>query len=548
MHADHGPGKLLSHAQLLRLRAEARGSGRRLVQCHGCFDIVHPGHVRHLRFAKAQGDLLLVSITGDAEIAKGTGRPLIPEELRAENLAALDFVDWVYVEPRPTAAELLEEVRPDVYVKGREYESNTDPRFAEERATVERHGGRVVFSSGDVVFSSTALIRAMEASVDPFHARLTELHAREELSGEALFPLIASIRGKRVVIVGETILDSYILCDRPEVAGESPVMTLRPLERRRYDGGAAVLARHAAALGARPVLVTAMPADAEAAALRQRLLAEGVELRPIAQRHPLAEKQRFLVGAQKVMKVDLVEQAGVDAGRTDALLAEAERAASESPTDAAIVADFGLGLISGAVVTHLCERLRPHVRVLAGDVSGRRSSLSHMRGADLICPSEAELREAAGEFGEGLPAVVWKMLERTRSGGAIVTMGADGLIGFERLPEAEHSAGWTRRLRGEHVPALTPHAVDALGCGDAVLTVATLATASGASLTQASYLGAIGASIEAMRVGNIPVGASDLRGALARLQAAHLAFAPPEVVRASQSVEGRPLPDATPAA
>jgi rfaE bifunctional protein nucleotidyltransferase chain/domain len=125
--------KILSREQLLARRGEARVAGRRVVQCHGCFDIVHPGHLRHLRHAKAQGDVLLVSITGDSMIDKGTGRPLIPQELRAENLAALDCVDWVYVEARPTAVELLGELRPDVYVKGREYENNNDPRFKREQ-------------------------------------------------------------------------------------------------------------------------------------------------------------------------------------------------------------------------------------------------------------------------------------------------------------------------------------------------------------------------------------------------------------------------------
>src|SRR5215217_170145 len=121
--------KLCTLESLVSHRTAARATGKKVVHCHGCFDIVHPGHIRHLRYARAMGDLLLVTITGDAEIKKGTGRPLIPEELRAENLAALDCVDWVYVESRPTAADLLAEVHPDVYVKGREYELNNDPRF-----------------------------------------------------------------------------------------------------------------------------------------------------------------------------------------------------------------------------------------------------------------------------------------------------------------------------------------------------------------------------------------------------------------------------------
>ncbi|MFN7022617.1 MAG: adenylyltransferase/cytidyltransferase family protein, partial [Phycisphaerales bacterium] len=235
--------KLLTREQLLARRAEARAAGRRVVHCHGCFDIVHPGHLRHLRHARAQGDVLLVSITGDGLVNKGDGRPLIPQELRAENLAALDCVDWVYIEPSPTAVDLLNDVRPDVYVKGKEYELNNDPRFLAERAAVEKHGGRVVFSSGDVVFSSTALIAALERSVDPYHARLRQLLSLPELEGERLTRTIGRFRGRRVVVIGETITDTYVLCDRPDIAGEGPIMTLRPVERRTYDGGAAIIAR-----------------------------------------------------------------------------------------------------------------------------------------------------------------------------------------------------------------------------------------------------------------------------------------------------------------
>src|SRR5690554_6067465 len=105
--------KILSRDSLLDLRAEARSDGRTVVQCHGCFDIVHPGHIRHLQQAARLGDILLVSITADAAMRKGDGRPLFPQELRAENLAALDFVDWVHIDRQETALELLEAVQPD---------------------------------------------------------------------------------------------------------------------------------------------------------------------------------------------------------------------------------------------------------------------------------------------------------------------------------------------------------------------------------------------------------------------------------------------------
>lgn len=526
--SDRIRSKILSRADLLARREEARRQGKTVVQCHGCFDIVHPGHVRHLQHAAREGDFLLVTITADAVMNKGLGRPLFPQELRAENLAALDCVDWVYINPDPTAEKLLDEVRPDIYLKGREYESNDDPRFAAERRAVERHGGRVVFSSGDVVFSSTALVSALEHRADPFHSRLKQLIHAHDLTPARLDTLIDSFRGRRVCVLGEVITDTYVMCDRPEVAGESPVMALRPVEQVSFDGGAAILARHMAAMGARPLLLTVLPRSTQAEALRQRLRREGVEVRWLDTEPgggggggAMLEKQRFLVGEQKVMKLDLVRPIALDAGRQAELLDMAVDAAGQC--EAFILEDFGCGLFTQKLVREMCGAVRKRVGFLAGDVSGRRSSLLHMRGLDLICPTESEMRDALRDFDSSLNAVVWKLLEATRSKQAIVTLGPDGLIAFDRLREAPTggegaasaasaaTTGWTSKVRGEHIPALVPHAVDPLGCGDALLSAAVLTMLAGGSLADAAFLGAVSAASEASRLGNEVISARDLR-------------------------------------
>lgn len=525
--------KILSHSDLHRCRAEARASGRRVVHCHGCFDIVHPGHIRHLKFARALGDILMVSISGDTEVGKGTGRPLIPEELRAENLAELDCVDWVYIERRPTAAGLLGEIQPDIYVKGREYETNADPRFQAERDAVERSGGRVVFSSGDVVFSSTALIASMDESIDPAHHRLAQLLDRTDMQAEGLIQTLADIRGRRVVIVGEVIRDTYVFCDRPGVAHESPVMTLRPMERRSFDGGAAVLARHAAALGARPVLIAPLAGgdDPESAEFCRRMEREGIEVRPIATIGAMPEKQRFLVGTQKVMKVDEVRQAVLDTAAQESLV-DAATDAMRGGVDAVILADFGLGTFSPGLTARVCGAVRPNTGVLAGDVSGRRHTLRAMRHMDLLCPSEDEVRDAFGLHGEALPSVVWRLLHDTRSRAAIVTMGSEGAVAFEPLPDSSAADGadpFRSRVHAEHLPALLSHALDPLGCGDTMLATASLALTTGAPLVVAAFLGSAAAATHAQRLGNPSLEPADLRRSILRLAGARLAYAGAEI-------------------
>ncbi|MCA9272855.1 MAG: adenylyltransferase/cytidyltransferase family protein [Phycisphaerales bacterium] len=531
--ADPGQ-KILSLEALVTLRRRLRIEGRSLVVCHGCFDIVHPGHIRHLRQARTMGDVLLVSLTGDAHINKGAGRPLIPQEHRAENLAALDIVDLVYVDPNPTALSMLEAVEPDVYIKGREYENNADPRFRAERETVEKAGGRVVFSSGDVVFSSSALIDALGQSMDPFHSRLMMLLEDPQLSAGVLDGVISGFRGKRVVVVGETIRDTYVICDRPNVAGESPMLTLRPLETRCYDGGAAIIARHAAAMGARPVLITALPEDDDAYEMRQRLTAEGVEVVALPVGGAIPEKQRFVVGTQKVVKIDLVRPYVLDATEQDRLVS---LVAQMGEADVGIVADFGLGLLTSQTLRRVCQKLTKQCAFTAGDVSGSRANLLAMRGLDLLTPSESELRDALRSFDEALPAATWKLLKETATGEAIVTMGPEGLVSFTPLEAPMIGGdGFGSRLKAEHVPALASAAVDQLGCGDALLTTVSLARAGGAGALASALLGAVAASVQAGRMGNLPVSATDLRRSIARLHAANLTFASADVVEAAGGV------------
>ena len=526
--------KIATPAEAASTVRSAQQAGRTVVLCHGCFDIVHPGHIRHLQHAARLGDCLVVSITGDTMVDKGTGRPLIPQELRAESLAALDCVSLVVINQEPTALELLNVLRPDVYVKGREYEGNRDPRFQAEKEVVEQHGGRVVFTSGDVVFSSSALIAALETAANPFQMRLRQLFGDEQLQPEAIERVIKSFHGLRVLVVGETIEDTYVMCDRPDVSSEGPVMTLRPIEYRRFDGGAAIIARHLAAMGARPTLLTALPRTPKAEAMRQRLTLEGIEVLWVDVERPIIEKQRFLVGASKVMKLDVGEPITLDAAGRRRLARMAVEAAV--PCDAAIIADYGQGLLTSSTMSSLCRRLRPHVDLMVGDVSGRRSDLLAMSEMDLLCPSEVELRDALHNYDEGLSAVAWHMLHETRSKAVLVTLGDQGLIAFDQGPaEVAEPADWSSRLRAEHVPALSAHAVDPLGCGDSMLAAATLTLAAGGTLLLASVLGSIAAAAQGTKVGNAVIGAAELRRGVQRLRQAQLTWdaEPPSLIVAA---------------
>lgn len=131
----------------------------RLVHAHGCFDVLHLGHVRHFEAAKKMGDVLVVTVTPDRFVNKGFGRPVFNQADRCEMIDALRCVDYVALNEWPTAVETINFLRPAVYVKGSERRTNTDALWR-EKCAVEGVGGRLELTD-EPTFHSTDLLRAL---------------------------------------------------------------------------------------------------------------------------------------------------------------------------------------------------------------------------------------------------------------------------------------------------------------------------------------------------------------------------------------------------
>ena len=148
--------RVVDRDELVSLVREAREKGHRIVFANGCFDVLHVGHVRYLVGAKALGDLLVVGINADEQVAiqKGAGRPVVPEQERAEIVAALEAVDYVTVFSEPTVETLLLLLRPDVHAKGTDYTQDTVP----ERNVVRSYGGQVAIVGDPKDHSTSAIL------------------------------------------------------------------------------------------------------------------------------------------------------------------------------------------------------------------------------------------------------------------------------------------------------------------------------------------------------------------------------------------------------
>ena len=153
------PQNVLTREQLTRIVSDAKASGARIVLANGCFDVLHVGHIRYLQGARALGDLLVVGINSDRQVAiqKGAGRPILPERERAELIAALDCVSYVTIFDEPTVEELLLALKPEVHAKGTDYTVDTVP----EREVVRSFGGRVAIVGDPKDHSTSEILSRM---------------------------------------------------------------------------------------------------------------------------------------------------------------------------------------------------------------------------------------------------------------------------------------------------------------------------------------------------------------------------------------------------
>lgn len=238
--------KIQDLESLGKIIAGLKAQGNRIVLCHGCFDLMHPGHIKHLNAARDMGDRLVVTISPDKYIDKGPHRPVFQERLRAESISALACVDFVAINDRPTAVELLDRLRPDIYVKGQEFESAEDPtgKLNAEKETVEKHGGKLAFTHETVFSSSNLINRFMDVFPEDFQSALSEV--RQEIGLDQILSTLDKLRRLRVLVTGDSIVHTREYCRPLERAGCSNTLSTRHIRTVTHAGGACAVAGFAA--------------------------------------------------------------------------------------------------------------------------------------------------------------------------------------------------------------------------------------------------------------------------------------------------------------
>src|SRR3989454_902913 len=230
---------------LAKSLASLRDKGRKIVHCHGVFDLLHIGHIKHLEAARNLGDVLVVTLTPDRHVNKGPHRPAFPERLRAEALASLACVDYVAINQWPTAVETIELLKPSLFVKGIVREAGQrdhSDAIKKEEAAIEAVGGQLVYTDEETYSASALINRFMEVFTPETKAFLEQF--RDQHTPDEIVAYLQALRKLRVLIVGESIIDEYQFCSVLGKSGKESILAALHNRTETYVGGVLAVANH----------------------------------------------------------------------------------------------------------------------------------------------------------------------------------------------------------------------------------------------------------------------------------------------------------------
>ena len=494
-----GPMKKDSHAKIKTIAelavvlGKVRKAGKKIVHCHGVFDLLHPGHVKHFQSARKKGDILIVTLTKDEYVNKGPGRPAFNHHLRAETLAALQCVDYVAINDWPTAVETIKKLKPHYYVKGSDYAQKEDitGKILEEEEAVRAVGGMLHFTD-DISFSSSSLINAHFSPL-PEDAKNYIAKFKKKFSSKTALKALDKTGPLKVLVIGDIIIDEYHYCIGMGKTSKDSIIAARFINEEVFAGGVLAACNHIAGLCENTTLLSVIGTANDYG----QFIAS--HLKPKIKTHfyhskdaPTVVKRRFIEPSflTKLFEICYLDEKNL-------LSAELEKKICDylnrhlKDFDMVLVADFGHGMLTSEIIRTVCEK----AKFLAVNVQTNSSNIgfnviTKFPRADFICIDEPEIRLAMQDKTSALEDLTLKISKRMKCGNVIITRGHRG------------SLTYSRKDGFSEIPVLSKEVLDRVGAGDAFFSFAAPCVCVGQPMELVGFIGNAVGAMKVLIVGN----------------------------------------------
>lgn len=489
--------KIIPFSEAHAFFAKLRKAGKKIVQCHGTFDLLHPGHVIHFEEAKRLGDVLVVSVTDAKHVNKGPGRPCFNDELRLKSIAALECVDFVVLIPYPAAVEAIECVRPHFYCKGKEYErADTDVtgNFYDDIRTVESLGGKVCYV-GAVVFSSGKLLNlhfdAHNPKIKSFCRQVATAIPFKQCRA-----IVEDFKKLKVLIIGDIIFDRYSTISVQGLTSKNRIISGRFFGEELQAGGALAVLRHIREFAPKVKLISLVGTEPWVEdSLRNFIKPEEDDILRVNDFTTIV-KQRFVESQQegkelsKLFAVNYIDALHPKAPLLNKVLESIRK--KIKTYDLIVVMDFGHGFM-GDKIREMVQSKAPFLALNCQTNSNNHGfniiNRQYQR-ADSFSLDQTEIRLAFGKREINGMAELADLRKQLEARYGWLTRGDVETIGIKN--DGTECA----------CPPLEVNIVDAVGAGDAFSAIASLAAVSGLPIELATFMGQLAGAQAVRIVGN----------------------------------------------
>jgi len=472
--------KILLFDELVEKVKSLQQSGSVVVQSHGTFDLVHPGVIRHLNSARSQGDILIVTIVKDKDVRRGPGRPVFPEELRAENVASLSQVDFVCIVDNQIPFECIKKLKPDVFAKGqshKERDTTIHGKIFEDTEELFFEKSRVHETEG-YSFSTSQIINNF-IDIYPEETKKFLKDFSKRYSFHNIVENLNELKDVKVLIIGDGIIDEYHYCKGVGKTAKAHLVSTKYLDDEVFAGGAFAIANHIAGLCDNLHLVTLLGREASREDFIHSNLNPNIKTRFFYREDgPTIVKKRYIEQYynQKLFEINYLNDEYIDKECEKSIIKYLKEVIPDY--DVVLVSDFGHGFITKDIINVIEKYSKKYaVNTQTNSANAGFNLITKYRKPYYVCLDEPEMRYTAQDRFAGIDGITLRIKEKIEAEYIIVTLGRSGSIGINNNNEINHT------------PIFSSKVVDTVGAGDAFFAFTAPCFAQGMPVDLVSFIG-----------------------------------------------------------
>ena len=466
---------------------------KRIVLCHGVFDLLHIGHIKHFTEEKKNGDILIVTLTPDIYVNKGPDRPRFNEKLRLEAIASIGVVDYVALNIKSSAINIIEKIKPDIYCKGPDYKNHKNDitnQIKKEIVAIKKVGGKIVYTKGDT-FSSSQIINEVDAENNVAKSSLKKI--KNSYTFLKIRELVEKFKHVKILIIGEIIIDQYIFCEALGKSGKEPILVLREIRKEEYLGGSAAIARHLSTFSTDIKLISMVGEKKEYLSYIKKNLPKKIDFQYIKKNDsPTILKKRYIdeVNKTKVFGVDTINDKLLSGNEEKNFNKILEKQLPKY--DLVIVSDYGHGLISKKSANLICKKSKYlALNTQANAANTGFHSTKNYKNINCVIINEREIRHELRDKSGKLENLMKRISREQNINDLIVTRGVEGSVFYNKTKNKFNSC-----------EAYSKIAIDKIGAGDAMLSLISLCLSSNLSSELSLTIASLAGAHSVMTIGN----------------------------------------------